>query len=1040
MIATVAADPTIPARSTRAVSSGFMPRNAFTAEQLIDEGAMGQVWRGRHVRTGMPVAMKMVRPERIGAALAADAVRREARTVAGLAHPHVIWVFDQGLVDDELALVTGVPVGTPYLVMEHLSGGNLLDRQHDRWEAVRADLVAILEALAHVHARGVIHRDLKPGNVLFGAEGDIRTGLKLADFGVAQTPDRIDGLFGTPQYCAPEQHDDSAPQGPWTDLYAVGVLAWLLTTGAAPFARWRGVGVFLAKTDRMLPELDTRFPCPDGLEGWLHDCLAPTVGARFQTAPDALHALLRLDTRLVGGTRAPRAPCEEDAPTALLTGGTVAPAQHPAPAAAPLPADAAFDDDPLPQAALRDAGLGLWRDRPTPLFTQGPQRTELLAAFDAAVREGRAKLAVVSGPRGSGRSSTARWIQETVAQRSGAATWFIAEGTLPACKVLASTIGTPATALPWLALRGLDGPGVREVVQCWVDGGDPVPAAAAVVRAVARGRPAVLVIDDAQVDEPLVAELLAGPPVPLLMVVVGETSAPAIRIRPLTLMAAEPLAQLLGEVLPLAPDTLAAVASEASGRPGRALRLLHDAWDAGRWSLTPRGLTMQLEAPARPLPDLAPGLRAILERVAVGGIRPPVDAACIAWDPPDAARRALDDAEEAGLVRLDDDAVEFAPGVRQALLAGIQDLSGHHLAWAERLPISLERARHLMEAGALDQGMEEMAMVLDDPGTRVGLAVVVAHAERALERWQLAGRRPNDGPWATVVLGKAVGRLSLGDGVSVLQDDLARARQAGLPALEARLRLLEAEHLGADRATLRDIHGLVAKGPFDTRAIVERALRMAAGREGDGSDWEHWLERCRASTRTSTDPRIRDLRVELEAESAAYDRDWDAAYGFIRRCEDLHPGYTDTRWALFALAAGALDEAAEHAEAGVRRSAARGDRGHLPWALHADALVHALRGRAPEARRRLEAAHRLTVEHTGRWNVDHRFLLGWLALAVAEGDLPRADRALARLPAPAHPSPEQHAVLSWFEAQVRGTPLTERVAAARERIPHRSGR
>ncbi|MEZ4320300.1 MAG: serine/threonine-protein kinase [Myxococcota bacterium] len=1021
-----------------------MAWDAFAAEELIGSGAMGQVWRGRHVRSGTPVAIKLVLPQRVRASIAAEAVRREARAVAGLAHPNVVWVYDQGEVGAEMARTTNVPRGTPFLVMEHLSGGDLAQRhRRPSWRAVREDLLAILHALAHCHARGVVHRDLKPGNVLFGDRHDARAGLKLTDFGISATADQHTGSYGTPQYCAPEQHGDGAPLGPWTDVYAVGALGWRLLTGVTPFVRWRGAGVYLAKADEQLPRFEPVCPVPHDIESWLRCCMAAAVGSRFQCAPDAAFALEALGRPHTRGPASRRRASDDDGLTTLLHPGRPTAPVRAAPPPAPWDAHrpGALWEQPVPPPALRDAGLGLWEHRPTPLFAPGPQRTELVDAFFEAVRTGGPVSVCLHGDAGTGRTRLARWIGEALAERCGVAAWFVPAGEDAPSHVLSSTVGSPRQALDWLALRGLDSRAVHDAVQRWTTGtGEAGATAAAVVRAIARQRPAVLVIDDAPGSVPLVDDLLDGPRVPVLVVRVGlrpVAGARALtRIDPLP---PEPMAQMLGETLPLDAEAVRAVAEASGGRPGRALALLHESAALGRWTLGTHGIAVDLEGPERAPLDLPAPIRTVLERIAVRGVRTAVPAALVASEAGDTARDALRQAESLGLVDLSDGSVAFRPGVRRALLDTCADRASHHRAWVRHLPISPDRAWHRLRSGDLDGGMAELAAVLEDPATRVGLAVVVAHAERALALWTRCDRAPSAGPWATVTLWRAVGRLSLGDGLATVREDLARARRAGLRALEARLLLLEAEHLGIDdEPTLRAIHDLVADGDPGTRAIVERALRLAAGRAEDWEAWEHWLATCRTTAHRSADPRIQDLLHELEADAAAWEGRWVDAYAHIRRCDDLHPGYTDTRCALFALAAGALPEARLHARRGVEQSAERQDRRHLPWALLADALVHALAGEPESARRRLEDARRSTAEHAGRWGASEaRFGLATFAVAVAEGSARRALAALETLETPRNPSPQHHAVLAWAESRTSSSALAEAARAARLRVPGR---
>lgn len=200
-----------PAARGRALGEG-----RYRLERPLGRGGMATVWLGRDERLGRVVAVKV-----IAEALAADAsfrrrFEREARVAAGLSHPHLVAVLD-----------AGVDRGRPYLVMEHVPGGALADRIREGrppprgHEALAREL---LEALAHVHSAGVVHRDVKPRNVLFDGDGRAR----LADFGIAWTPEATaltdaGQVIGTLRYLAPEV-GRGEPASPRSDLFSLGVL------------------------------------------------------------------------------------------------------------------------------------------------------------------------------------------------------------------------------------------------------------------------------------------------------------------------------------------------------------------------------------------------------------------------------------------------------------------------------------------------------------------------------------------------------------------------------------------------------------------------------------------------------------------------------------------------------------------------------------------------------------------------------------------------------------------------------------------------
>jgi hypothetical protein len=251
---------------------------------------MGAVYLAHDERLGRPVALKKIRPERLSA-WHRSLFEREARALARLQHPHIVqvhaWYEDQD---------------GPVMVLEYIAGGSLENRLKERLPtlAESARLVAVLaRAVQAAHDAGVIHRDLKPGNVLManpveGSGDNVLGGYpKIADFGLARLVDpdasgtATGTVMGTPEYMAPEQAEGRTEHiGPATDVWALGVILYRCLTGRLPFTG--------GSTLEVLERIRTRPPCPLGerltgipaeLEGVCLGCLEkdparrPTAGA-----------------------------------------------------------------------------------------------------------------------------------------------------------------------------------------------------------------------------------------------------------------------------------------------------------------------------------------------------------------------------------------------------------------------------------------------------------------------------------------------------------------------------------------------------------------------------------------------------------------------------------------------------------------------------------------------------------------------------------------------------------------------------------------
>ena len=273
--------------------------------ELLEElgrGAMGTVWRARQAG-GREVALKLLLPARAASPAARARFGREARALTRLRHPHLVGVLDAGVLE-----------GTPYLALELVEGESLQVRLDRAGPLPVAEAVGIArglaEALAHAHAQGVLHRDLKPGNVL-QRSGDGRA--LLSDFGLARDLLFPDGLtvsgqaLGTPGYWAPEQaRGEQAALGPWSDVYGLGATLVALLTGAPPHGVPESMVHALAALDRPPPPPSLARPEVDpGLDAVCLRCLAPDPTARFASASELAGALAGWEARRGSAARVP---------------------------------------------------------------------------------------------------------------------------------------------------------------------------------------------------------------------------------------------------------------------------------------------------------------------------------------------------------------------------------------------------------------------------------------------------------------------------------------------------------------------------------------------------------------------------------------------------------------------------------------------------------------------------------------------------------------------------------------------------------------
>ncbi|MDD9370437.1 MAG: Stk1 family PASTA domain-containing Ser/Thr kinase [Acidimicrobiales bacterium] len=268
----------------------------YELHRRLGRGGMAEVYLARDQLLDRPVAVKVLFP-----ALATDAgfverFRREAQAAANLQHPNIVSVFDWGEAN-----------GTYFIVMEYVEGHTLADtirdegRVHpDRAAEITADIAA---ALGFAHKNRVVHRDVKPGNVLITPDGDV----KVADFGIAralsdssdQNLTKTGSVMGTATYFSPEQAR-GAPVDPRSDLYSLGIVLYEMTTGHPPFSGDSAVAIaYKHVQENPMPPRRIDPSLPETLEAITLKCLAKNPANRYPSAQD-LRADLR---RYLDGSR-----------------------------------------------------------------------------------------------------------------------------------------------------------------------------------------------------------------------------------------------------------------------------------------------------------------------------------------------------------------------------------------------------------------------------------------------------------------------------------------------------------------------------------------------------------------------------------------------------------------------------------------------------------------------------------------------------------------------------------------------------------------
>jgi len=273
---------------------GKVVMDRYVVETALGSGAMGTVYRGRHVKLRRSVAIKVLHEDFVHDKTMLARFRREAEAAARLRHPNVIGVLDVG----------DTPEGHQFMVMDLVEGKSLRDLM-EYWlppDRIINLVKQLLQGLDHAHQAGLVHRDLKPENVIVEQGHHGREVPRIVDFGIAAlqpneagAPSRlteIGTLLGTPLYMAPEQARGDLVDHR-ADLFALGVILFEMLSGTTPF-EGSGLEIVIANMNEDIPPIARRAPHANAdpvLELFMRRLAARDPAQRFANAHDALTML-----------------------------------------------------------------------------------------------------------------------------------------------------------------------------------------------------------------------------------------------------------------------------------------------------------------------------------------------------------------------------------------------------------------------------------------------------------------------------------------------------------------------------------------------------------------------------------------------------------------------------------------------------------------------------------------------------------------------------------------------------------------------------
>ncbi len=280
----------------------------YEIEELIGSGGTSVVYRALHLQLRRTVAIKMLKSHLVTDEESKLRFEQEARAVSSLTHPNVITVYDVGV----------TKYGEPYIVMEHLQGGSLFEAVKESgpmpWRRALPIFVQACSALAHAHKKDIVHRDVKPSNIMIVPTDDDPEFVKIVDFGLAklrsltgagQRLTKTGEVFGSPQYMSPEQCTGKALDQR-TDIYSMGVAMFEALAARPPFREKTTIETLRRQIKDPAPkfsEVDPDLVVPPPLEYIILKCLAKNPDDRYQKMEQLRSELEAFAKRSIGTTQ-----------------------------------------------------------------------------------------------------------------------------------------------------------------------------------------------------------------------------------------------------------------------------------------------------------------------------------------------------------------------------------------------------------------------------------------------------------------------------------------------------------------------------------------------------------------------------------------------------------------------------------------------------------------------------------------------------------------------------------------------------------------